>query len=399
MMKQMRINMKRILALAAAAVMCLGLVTGLTGCSSRQKIYVFNCGDYIAPEIIDEFEEAYPQYQIIYDTFDTNETMYQKLVSTNIPYDVIVPSDYMVERLIKEERLLKIDMDRITNYSKIRESLKNMAFDPDNEYSVPYMWGTLGIVYNTKLVDEEVDSWDILWDSKYKGSILMLDSVRDTMGLSLARLGYDMNTVVPEEVEAAGKELEKQKELVKQYGVDDIKAPMINGHYALCVEYSGDALWMIGQNEDLEYAIPKEGSNVWIDSMCIPTSSKNYDGAIAFIDFMCSTEIAAENAEYIEYSTPQTEALELLGEEYIENHVFNPSDEELAVCDSFLDLGEGVDLYNKAWEKLRLSSGEDDEGSISYLLWVYLGLIAVIIVLVVIFKIKKAKQDKFRYGS
>jgi len=398
-MKQTKNIVKRIFTLVLAAAMCLGLVTGLTGCSSRQKIYVFNYGDYIAPDIIDEFEEAYPQYQIIYDTFDTNETMYQKLVSTNIPYDIIVPSDYMVQRLIKEDRLLKIDMSRITNYSKIRDGLKNMAYDPDNEYSVPYMWGTLGIVYNTKLVDEEVDSWNILWDSKYKGSILMLDSVRDTMGLSLARLGYDMNTRVPEEVEAAGNELVKQKELVQQYGVDDIKAPMINGHYALCVEYSGDALWMIGQNEDLDYAIPKEGSNVWVDCMCIPSSSQNYDGAIAFIDFLCSTEIAAENAEYIEYSTPQSEALEVLGEDYINDHVFNPSDEDLAKCKTFIDLGEDVDLYNKAWEKLRLSSGEEEEGSLSYLLWVYLVIAVIVAAIVIIYKIRKAKRDKFRYDS
>ena len=387
----------RIACLAFVMVIALGMLTGLTGCSSKEKLYVFNWGDYIDPEVVTLFEKEYPQYKVVYDTFDTNETMYQKLVSTNIPYDVIIPSDYMVSRLIKENRLNKLDKSKLPNYSKIMDNLKGTEFDPTEEYSVPYMWGTLGIVYNKKLIGSDViDSWTCLWDKKYEGKILMLDSVRDTMGLTLAMLGYSMNTTDASEVEAAGKKLAEQKPLVAQYGVDDIKQPMINGNYALCVEYSGDALWMMGQNEDLEYVIPKEGSNIWIDTMVIPTTSKNTEGAHLFIDFMCRTDIAVKNAEYIEYSTPQTEALEELGEEYIDNHVFNPTAEELSKVESFVDLGDSVSLYNKAWEELRLSSGEDNQKE-KNLLWIYIVIAVVVVALVVFLVIRKKKKDKIKY--
>ena len=389
----------RILCLVFVMCIALGMLTGLTGCSAKEKLYVFNWGDYIDPDVIKLFEKEYPQYKVVYDTFDTNETMYQKLVSTNIPYDVVIPSDYMVSRLIKEDRLLKLDKSKLTNYSKIMDNLKGTDFDPSEEYSVAYMWGTLGIVYNKKLVNgDNIDSWTKLWDEKYKGSILMLDSVRDTMGLTLAMLGYSMNTTDAAEVEAAGKKLAEQKPLVAQYGVDDIKQPMINGNYALCVEYSGDALWMMGQNEDLEYVIPKEGSNIWIDSMVIPNTSKNTEGAHLFIDFMCRTDIAVKNAEYIEYSTPQREALEEMDDYYKDSHVFNPSEEELSKVESFVDLGESVSLYNKAWEELRLTSGEDNQKERN-LLWVYIVIAVAVVALVVFLIIRKKQKDKIRYDE
>lgn len=392
------VKYKRFFSLLIMLVVAGGILLTTSGCSSREKIYVFNCGDYIEPSVIELFEEAYPQYEIVYDTFDTNETMYQKLVSTNIPYDVLIPSDYMIERLINEGRLMEIDMSKITNYDKIRDSLKAPPFDPEEKYAVPYMWGTLGIVYNKTRVHGEIDSWNVLWDPQYKDEILMLDSVRDTMALSLIRLGYSMNTRNPDEINQAADELVRQKELTKQYGVDDIKNPMINGYYALCVEWSGDALWMMEQNEDLEYVIPKEGSNRWADSMVIPTSSKNYDGAIAFIDFMCSTEIAYLNSDYIAYSTPQNEALEMM-EDYVDNHVFNPSDEELENTDVFRDLGDALELYNTAWEKLRLSTSSEEDDSMKNMLITYGIIIVLIIILVIISKIRKAKLDKIKYAG
>ena len=389
-------NFKRFFSLILVLALCLTLVAAVTGCdsgASKKKLYIFNCGDYIAPEITKLFEKEFPQYKVVYDTYDTNETMYQKLVSTNIPYDIIVPSDYMVERLIKENRLMKLDYSKIPNYQYIRESLKGLDYDPNEEYTVPYMWGTLGIVYNKKLVSEPVTSWDILWDPKYEGQILMLDSVRDSMGIALEKLGYSMNSTDPDEIAAAGKALLEQKPLVKQYGVDNIKDPMINGHYALCVEWSGDALWMMNQNEDLEYVVPRGGANIWVDSMVIPTSSQNYEGALEFINFICRTDIAVMNAEYIEYSTPSTAALEELGDEYINNHVFNPSDEELEGTYSFLDVGDAIEYYNKAWEELRLST---DRG-MSKMVIVYVAAAVVVIGLVVFFIIRKKKRDSLRY--
>ena len=188
--------MKKIIASAAALVLLFTCLSMLSGCTSsdKQKLYIFNCGDYIGENVIAEFEEQYPQYTVYYDMFDSNEEMYQKLVSSGIPYDVVIPSDYMIERLAKEGRLNEIDMSKLTNYDKIDANFKGRAYDPDEKYSVAYMWGTLGIIYNTKKVSETVDSWNILWDEKYKGNILMLDSQRDALGLSLKRLGYSMNS-------------------------------------------------------------------------------------------------------------------------------------------------------------------------------------------------------------
>jgi spermidine/putrescine transport system substrate-binding protein len=370
--------------------------------AAKTELYIFNCGDYIAETTVEKFEKAYPEYEVIYEVFDTNEAMYQKLVSSNIPYDVLIPSDYMIERLIKEDRLKEIDMSKLENYKYIGEAYKNTNYDPDNKYSIPYMWGTLGILYNKEKVTETVDSWSILWDEKYSGQILMLDSMRDSMAVALKKLGYDLNTTNQAEIDAAAKALVKQKPLVAEYGVDILKDKMIQGSYSFTVAYSGDALYMQNQNAELnggesvlEYVIPKEGSNFWIDAMCIPKTSKNTEGAMKFIDFMCSTEIAFDNVEYIEYSTPHTEALKELGEDYINNNIYNPSAEILANCDPFAYLEPDVqESYNKAWESVRLAS----KGGSSYTKWIVIGVIAaVIIVLVVVFVLYKKKMNKLKY--
>lgn len=398
--------LRRSLSFLLVLLLCFGLCLTGTGCSSKQKLYIFNWGDYIAPEILDMFEAEYPQYEVIYDNFDTNETMYQKLVSTNTPYDVLVPSDYMIARLIEEDRLMKIDTDQLEHYKNLDASLTHTDFDPEGAYSVPYLWGTLGIVYNKKLVKGPVDSWDVLWDPQYKGNILMLDSVRDSMAAALIKLGHSLNTTDAEAIQAAGELLVSQKPLVAQYGVDDIKEPMINGNYALCLHYSGDALWMMQQNPDLEYAIPKEGSNIWIDSMVIPKTSKNYEGAMAFIDFMCRKDIAYLNTDYNAYSTPLTKDLiqdlvaeELLDAEMANNHVYNPSDEERLNTEAYVHLGDSLNLYNTAWEKLRLSTGEES-GTVDWeLVWLYSTLTAVAVILVIIFKIRKKRLDKIKYDD
>ena len=223
-------KMRRIISICLVLLLCLGTCLIGTGCSSKQKLYIFNWGDYIDPEIIDLFEAEYPQYEVVYDNFDTNETMYQKLVSTNTPYDVLVPSDYMIARLIKEDYLLEIDTSKLENYTNLEDHLKYTDFDPEGRYSVPYLWGTLGIVYNTDLVQEPVDSWDILWDEQYKGKILMLDSVRDAMAAALIKLGYSLNTEDPKAIEAARDLLIKQKPLVAQYGVRSEEHTLNSSH-------------------------------------------------------------------------------------------------------------------------------------------------------------------------
>ncbi len=396
------LNLSRILSLVLALVLTAGLAAGLTGCSSKEKIYVFNWGDYIDPGTIKAFEKEYPQYKVVYDTFDTNETMYQKLVSTNTPYDVLIPSDYMISKLISENRLNEIDYSKITNYGKIRDNLKVTTFDPEAKYTVPYMWGTLGIIYNKeKTGDDVIDSWDDLWDEKYKGSIIMLDSIRDTMAIALIKeYGLDaINCTEAEKIEKAGKLLEEQKKLVALYGMDDIKDPMIRGNYALCVHYSGDAYAIMDESEhDLGYVIPKEGSNRWIDSMVIPTSSKNVEGAHLFIDFMCRTDIAVKNAEYIGYSTPQTEAMGELGEGYIDDEVYNPTDEQLANTKEFIALDSSVmETYNRVWETFRLTD-DDEKGSVN-LTWLYVLIAVAVVGVIVFFVIRKKKRDKLRYDD
>ena len=394
--------LSRIMPLAVTVVILLSC-TPTPAKAAKKELYIFNCGDYIAETTVEKFEKAYPEYDVIYEVFDTNEAMYQKLVSSNIPYDVLIPSDYMIERLIKENRLKEIDMSQLENYKYIGEAYKNTNYDPDNKYSVPYMWGTLGILYNKEKVTETVDSWSILWDEKYSGQILMLDSMRDSMAVALKKLGYDLNTTNQAEIDAAAKALVEQKPLVAEYGVDILKDKMIQGSYSFTVAYSGDALYMQNQNTELnggesvlEYVIPKEGSNFWIDAMCIPTTSKNTEGAMKFIDFMCSTEIAYDNVEYIEYSTPHTEALNELGEDYINNNIYNPSAEILANCDPFAYLEPDTQAaYNKAWESVRLAS---KDGGSSYTKWIIIGVIAVaVVVAVVVFILRKNKLNKLKY--
>ncbi len=349
--------LKRIVSLAVVSAMALTLMIGLTGCGGddRTKIYVYNCGEYINEEVLDIFEKEYPEYKVVYDTFATNEEMYQKIVSSGVSYDVLVPSDYMIERMIKEDRLMEIDTAKLENYSKLNPSLLGKEFDPEGKYSVPYMWGTLGIVYNTKMVTEPVDSWSILWDKKYDGQILMLESMRDTIGFTLKMLGYSMNTTSEAEVNEARDKLLEAKDLYADWGVDTVKDPMKSGSYAMTVNWSGDAVDMISENPDLAYAVPSEGSNVWIDCMVIPKNSQNPEGALKFIDFLCRTDIALMNSEEIGYSTPQMEAMEQVDESLKNNPVYNPSQEILDKCEVFVDLSDALSYYNAAWEKIRLS--------------------------------------------
>ena len=350
-------KIKKVLSVLLVVVMAAALCIGLAGCggSGKTNLYVYNWGEYIDEDVLEIFEKEYPQYHVIYDTYATNEEMYQKVASKAVSYDVLIPSDYMIKRMINENLLQEIDVSSLENYKNIRDSLKGESFDPDEKYSVPYLWGTLGILYNTKLVDDEVDSWGILFDEKYEGQILMLDSVRDTMGFALKYLGYSMNSTNESEINEARDLLIKGKHLYADWGVDTNKDPMINGSYALTVTWSGDAMDIMGENEDIDYVVPKEGGNVWIDSMVIPVTSKNPEGAKLFIDFMCRTDIAKMNAEAIGYSTPSDEVLKELGEDYIDDPVYNPSEEELAKCEAFVDLGDDLKYYNAAWEKIRLA--------------------------------------------
>lgn len=273
----------------------------------KPTLYVYNWGDYIDEDVIGKFEKEY-DVRVVYDTFSTNEDMYVKITSGGSKYDVLFPSDYMIKRMIDEGLLEKINSDNVPNEKYIDSRFKNLEHDPNNEYSIPYMWGTLGILYNKKMVTDPVESWDILWNPKYRKQILMVDSQRDAIGIALQKLGYSLNSVNPTELEAAKQELIKQKEMVLAYVIDEAKDKMIAGEAALAVVWSGDAVYAMRENPDLDYAVPKNGGNLWFDGMVIPKTTQNKELAELFINFMNEPEIALANAEYTAYSTPHLEA-------------------------------------------------------------------------------------------
>ena len=269
------------------------------------ELNILNWGEYIDTELLSIFEEE-TGVKVNYVEMTSNEDMLVKLRSSDCVYDMCFPSDYIIEKLIAEDLLLPLDMEKIPNAKNIAPRILDITnnFDPGNKYSLPYMWGTVGILYNTKMVDEEVDSWDILWNEKYAGQIWQYDSVRDAIAVSRLRLGYDINTRNADEVDQAKDELIKQIPLLKGLGTDDIRTSMKNNKAALAVIYSGDAFDASVENEDLAYVVPKEGSNVWFDNVVIPKTAKNVEAALAFINFINDANLAARNTEYIYYSTP-----------------------------------------------------------------------------------------------
>jgi len=330
------------------------MVLALTSCGRDQRVVlnVYNWGDYIDESVIDTFEKKY-NIRVNYDTFSTNEDMYVKVKSGGAEYDLLFPSDYIIERMIKEDMLHKLDFNNIPNYKYIQERFKNLAYDPQNEYSVPYMWGTVGILYNKTMVDEPVTSWRILWDPKYSKQILMMDSQRDSLGVTLKMLGYDMNTRNLEELEAAKEALIQQKPLVLAYVGDDVKDKMIAGEAALAVVYSGDAIYMKRENPDLEYALPQEGSNLWCDAMVVPKTSKHKAEAEKFINFMCDPEIAFKNADYIGYSSPHREVIKMLDPDLVNDPAAYPKEEDLVNYDVYKDLADYLKVYDRIWTEVK----------------------------------------------
>lgn len=346
--------MKRNKKLISTILLSILSLSFMVGCGSSKEdnktVTVFNCGDYIDEELIDKFEEE-TGYTINYSTYDTNETMYSKLKSGSNKYDLVFPSDYMIEKMIKEAMVEKINFDNIPNYKYIDEKFKNLDYDPNNEYSVPYMWGTIGIIYNPEIVDEPVTSWDILWYEKYTDEIIMFDSVRDTMSIALKKLGYSMNSTNPKEIDEAANLLLEQKPIVKNWFVDQVKDVMIADESAMATVWSGDAAYIMSENDKLVYSVPEEGSNKWFDAMVIPKGAPNKEGAEAFINFLTDPDNAKQNVDYIEYYTPNWKTYEMLDEDVKETY---PTDELLDKCEVFRDLDrETLKLYYDAWIKIK----------------------------------------------
>ena len=324
--------------------------------NSGEKVIVYNWGEYLDPKTIELFEKE-TGISVTYEEYETNEIMYPKILSQAIAYDVVCPSDYMIQRMIENDLLAEINWNNIPNIKNMDSTYmeQSKSFDPKNKYSVPYCVGTVGILYNKSMVKEPVDSWNILWDPKYKDSILMQDSVRDAFAVALKRLGYSINATEVDQLAAATEDLIEQKPLVQAYVVDQVRDKMIGNEAALGVIYSGEAGYTKRENPDLEYVIPKEGSNVWIDSWVIPKNSKNKENAEKFINFMCRPEIALMNFEYLTYSTPNLKAREMIEDEDIRNSkILFPEPEDLTNCETFQFLGDDVDsYYNELWNKVK----------------------------------------------
>jgi len=348
--------MKKIaMMLSLLLVLCL-----LAGCGGSKKdsttITVFNWFDYIDPAVIEMFEKE-TGISVNYANFTTNEEMYTKLEAGAGSYDVLFPSEYMIERMIANDLLAELDLSKIPNYANVMESLKNPSYDPGNKYSVPYMWGTLGILYNTEMVDGEITSWDALFDEANAGNVIMMNSMRDTIGIGLKHLGYSLNTRSEEEINAAMELLVNQKKdkIVSGYLLDESKDKMVGNEAAIAVVYSGDAQYAIEKNDKLDYAVPEEGSNIWVDGMCIPKSSKNQDAAMQFINFLCREDIAKMNFEYIYYCSPIQAVVDGLSEEDAAMDTINPSEEITSRCEYFNDVSDCMSLYENAWMEIRLA--------------------------------------------
>lgn len=358
--------MRKMTLLALAGLGSAVLLTGCGGGGSETKdkeasagqVVVYNWGEYLDPEVIDQFEEE-TGIKVVYDEFETNEIMYPKIETGAVSYDVVCPSDYMIQKMIQNDLLAEINFDNVPNVKNIDEEYLKWSeeFDPGNKYSVPYCWGTVGILYNKTMVDEPITSWDVLWDEKYADNILMQDSVRDALGVALKRLGYSLNTTSEEEIAEATDTLIDQKPLVQAYVIDQVRDKMIGNEAAIGVIYSGEAIYTQRENPDLEYVIPEEGSNLWIDSWVIPKNAENKENAEKFINFLCEPEIALKNFDYITYSTPNKAARELIEDEDIRNSTIAfPTPDMTKNCETFQYLGDEVDnIYNEYWNKVKSS--------------------------------------------
>ena len=326
-----------------------------TACSSepQEVVNVYNWGEYIDESIFDDFEEQ-TGIKVNYNVYESNEQLYAVLDGGGVSYDVIIPSDYMISRMIEEDMLEKINFDNVPNISKIDPAYLNLEFDPAQEYSVPYSWGVVGIIYNTKVVNEPVDSWSIIFDEKYSGQILQFDNSRDAMATALFYLGYPVNTTDKAQLEEAYQLLVSQKPILQGYVMDQIFDKLEGGEAAIGVYYAGDALTMMEVNPDLAFCVPKEGSNFFVDAMCIPKGAENKENAEAFINFMCETEITIKNMEFTGYATPSAEAYEQLDEEVKNNTIIFPEKSLIENCQTYTNLPEDIlELYNDYWTKLK----------------------------------------------
>ncbi|MBE5936737.1 MAG: ABC transporter substrate-binding protein [Lachnospiraceae bacterium] len=337
---------------AAVATLCLA-ACGQKG--DANTLTVINYGEYIDPDVLKSFTDE-TGIEVLYEEALTPEEMYTKYMSGAIDYDLLCTSDYMVKRLIDEGEAQPVDFASMENAGNIGDEYWKFseAFDPGNKYSLPYFYGTVGLLYDTTKVKEPIDSWEVLFNGQYKNDIIMQNSQRDTFMVTLKYLGYSLNTTSEEELREAKDLLQKQKPDVQAYLVDEARDEVVAGNAAMAVVYSGEAYLGHEYNEDLAYVVPKEGSNVWIDSWVVTKKCKNTEAAAKFLDYLCRDDIAYKNFEYIYYSTPNEAAVEMMPDELKNNPAIVPTKEDIANCEVCTQTDEAtVELYNELWKELK----------------------------------------------
>ncbi len=345
--------MKKVISIILAALCAAASVVSLSGCGKTfdGEVNVYNWGEYIANgedglmDVIDEFEKE-TNIKVNYTTYETNEELYNMLKNSNVSYDVVIPSDYMISKLINEDMLLELNFDNIPNYNNLMERFKNLACDPEHKYTVCYSWGITAMVYDTDKVNYKPDSWEALWDKKLSGDILMFNNSRDAMAIAMQLCNINPSDCTKEDIDKASEKLKEQRPLLKKYVMDQVFTEMENSQSAIAPYYAGDISVMMSNNESLDYAIPKDGSNLFYDAMCIPKCSKNKENAEKFINFMQEPRIAAANFNYLNYATPNQKAYD----EYLDDDIKNselifPSDEYLDKCYVFTNVPDDVYSY------------------------------------------------------
>ena len=395
--------MKKILfLLTLAALMCLTVV-GASAYENEEfykgsegtTINVFNWGEYISDtyedgmlDVNSEFEKL-TGIKVNYVTYESNEDMYPKIKNGGASYDIIIPSDYMIERMIAEDMLMSIDVNAIPNYKYIADEYRNMYYDPDNKYSVPYNVGMVGLIYNSKMVEEKPTSWTALWDERYAGKILMIDNPRDAFAVAQKILGYSLNSTDEKELSDVAQLLVEQKPLLQGYVMDEIFNKMESGEAAMVPYYVGDFVLMKDVNPDLDFVYPEEGVNIFVDAVCIPKCAQNYDAAIKYINFLLDPEIALCNAFYIGYATPNTGVLE--HPDYAEmrqNEYLYPSEEDMPDVEYFRNLPqETLLMFSDLWNEIRIYGTDNTH--------IYVGFGAVAVIAIA-FAVKKAVTKKRR---
>ena len=413
--------MKKLMILLMCAVIALGPLS-LSACSGggyEGEVNVYNWGEYISPgddgtmDVIAEFERRY-NIKVNYTNFETNEELYNVLANSNSSYDVIIPSDYMVERLRSEGMLEKIEFENIPNYENIDEKFRINDFDPTGEYTVPYSWGIVALVYNTKMIEEgEITGFKDMWNPKYKNNVLMFNNSRDAMAIAMQMcdpaIDPGSESFTSEDIERATQKLIELKNCgsLKKYVMDQVFTEMESSQSALAAYYGGDIYTMLDNNEDLDYCLPEEGSDLFIDCMCIPTCCRNKENAELFINFMCDPEIAAANADYICYGTPNKAALELMDDDYKESELCNPPQEYIDKCYTFSNIDDQI--YNEMQERfVKACSSTAEVNSVEIkttsvgskiAVAVILAVIVIATVIIVILDIRKAYKNRGRINK